>query len=154
MRTRQCSVHSNSRPSFIDGASIVHTLEFGDTSTPSFSQDVYLTAAESGYLKSLHFATYSSHSCRIWFEFYSSHSIVGLNHPILDEMEDTKPEISQMEAVEQHHHKHHTLEDLAANEDEPQTPYQLGWRTILALLTLSMGNVCAALSNTVKLFLA
>lgn len=35
------------------------------------------------------------------------------------------------------------------NEDEPQTPYQLGWRTILAVLTLSMANVCAALSNTV-----
>ncbi|KAF8851996.1 MFS general substrate transporter [Acephala macrosclerotiorum] len=63
-------------------------------------------------------------------------------------MEETKPEISQVEEVEQRHHKHHTLEDLAANEDEPQTPYQLGWRTMLALLTLSMGNVCAALSNT------
>jgi hypothetical protein len=35
------------------------------------------------------------------------------------------------------------------HEDEPQTPYQLGWRTILAVLTLSMANVCAALSNTV-----
>lgn len=35
------------------------------------------------------------------------------------------------------------------SEDEPQTPYQLGWRTILAVLTLSMANVCAALSNTV-----
>ncbi|KAJ5453604.1 MFS general substrate transporter [Penicillium daleae] len=34
------------------------------------------------------------------------------------------------------------------HEDEPQTPYQLGWRTILAVLTLSMANVCAALSNT------
>ncbi|KUJ21469.1 MFS general substrate transporter [Mollisia scopiformis] len=63
-------------------------------------------------------------------------------------MEETKTEISQVETVEQHHHKHHAIEDLAANEDEPQTPYQLGWRTILALLTLSMGNVCAALSNT------
>lgn len=63
-------------------------------------------------------------------------------------MEDKKPEISQVEKVEQHHHKHHKLEDLAANEDEPQTPYHLGWRTLLALVTLSMGNVCAALSNT------
>ncbi|KAE9379771.1 MFS general substrate transporter [Stipitochalara longipes BDJ] len=50
-------------------------------------------------------------------------------------------------AVE-HHHKHHTIEELAQNEDEPQTPYQLGWRTILCVITLSMGNVCAALSNT------
>lgn len=65
-------------------------------------------------------------------------------------MEDKKPEISQVEKVEQHHHKHHKLEDLAANEDEPQTPYHLGWRTLLALVTLSMGNVCAALSNTVR----
>jgi hypothetical protein len=38
------------------------------------------------------------------------------------------------------------------HEDEPQTPYQLGWRTILAVLTLSMANVCAALSNTVRRF--
>lgn len=65
-------------------------------------------------------------------------------------MEETKPEFSQVEEVDQHHQHHHTIEDLAANEDEPQTPYQLGWRTILALLTLSMGNVCAALSNTVS----
>ncbi|CZR68468.1 related to potential drug facilitator PEP5 [Phialocephala subalpina] len=63
-------------------------------------------------------------------------------------MEETKPQISQVEEVEQSNHRHHMLKDLAANEDEPQTPYQLGWRTILALLTLSMGNVCAALTNT------
>ncbi|KAJ5371380.1 MFS general substrate transporter [Penicillium cataractarum] len=44
----------------------------------------------------------------------------------------------------------HTEQDVppVLNEDEPQTPYQLGWRTILAVLTLSMANVCAALSNT------
>lgn len=65
-------------------------------------------------------------------------------------VEENKPEISQVEAVEHSHHGHHTIEDLAADEDEPQTPYQLGWRTVLALLTLSMGNVCAALSNTVS----
>jgi hypothetical protein len=66
--------------------------------------------------------------------------------------EESKPEISQVEtsAVEHHHHKHHTIEALAANEDEPQTPYQLGWRTILCVITLSMGNVCAALANTVS----
>ena len=47
----------------------------------------------------------------------------------------------------------HTEKDVppVLNEDEPQTPYQLGWRTILAVLTLSMANVCAALSNTVCL---
>jgi hypothetical protein len=39
---------------------------------------------------------------------------------------------------------------LAESEVEPHTPYQLGWKTILALLTLSMANVCAALSNTVR----
>lgn len=68
-------------------------------------------------------------------------------------MADQKAEISQVEnsPIEHHHHHHRTLEDLAANEDEPQTPYQLGWRTIVCVLTLSMGNVCAALSNTVSL---
>lgn len=72
-------------------------------------------------------------------------------------MADTKPEITQMEMreIEILTHKHHNIEELAEDEDEPQTPYQLGWKTILALITLSMGNVCAALSNTVgwpKLF--
>lgn len=43
----------------------------------------------------------------------------------------------------------HGLEDVVRSEIEPPTPYQLGWRTILALLALSMGNVCAALANTV-----
>ena len=64
-------------------------------------------------------------------------------------MEERKPEVSQVESVPVAEHKH-TIEALAINEDEPQTPYQLGWRTILAVLTLSMANVCAALSNTVS----
>lgn len=64
---------------------------------------------------------------------------------------EEKPEISQVEGSEVHaHHKHLTIEELAENEDEPQTPYQLGWRTILCVITLSMGNVCAALANTVS----
>jgi hypothetical protein len=64
--------------------------------------------------------------------------------------EETKPGISQMETTPiQHHNGRDALEELAEFEDEPQTPYQLGWRTILAVITLSMGNVCAALSNTV-----
>jgi hypothetical protein len=64
---------------------------------------------------------------------------------------ESKPEISQVEAsTVEHHQKHHTIAELAENEDEPQTPYQLGWRTILCVITLSMGNVCAALSNTVS----
>ena len=42
----------------------------------------------------------------------------------------------------------HTIEALAVNEDEPQIRYQMGWKTILAVLTLSMGNVCADLHNT------
>ena len=64
-------------------------------------------------------------------------------------MEERKPEISQVESVPVAEHNH-TIQALAVNEDEPQAPYQLGWRTILAVLTLSMGNVCAALSNTVR----
>jgi hypothetical protein len=59
-----------------------------------------------------------------------------------------KPEISQ---VETHGTvMHHSITRLAAHEDEPQTPYQLGWRTILALIALSLANCCAALSNTVR----
>jgi VanZ family protein len=65
-------------------------------------------------------------------------------------MEEAKPDVSQMEIAPETHNLHHSITALAENEDEPQTPYQLGWRTILALLTLSMGNVCAALSNTVS----
>jgi len=53
-------------------------------------------------------------------------------------------------AVLEHGHNY-TIEALAVNGDEPETPYQLGWRTILAVLTLSVGNVCTALSNTVSL---
>jgi hypothetical protein len=63
---------------------------------------------------------------------------------------ESKPEISQVEASAVEHHKHHAIAKLAENEDEPQTPYELGWRTILCVITLSMGNVCAALSNTVS----
>jgi hypothetical protein len=65
--------------------------------------------------------------------------------------EEPKPEISQVETTpaQHHHHGSDALEKLAEFEDEPQTPYQLGWRTILAVVTLSMANVCAALSNTV-----
>ena len=64
-------------------------------------------------------------------------------------MEEIKPEMSQVESVPVAEHKY-AIEALAINEDEPQTPYQLSWKTIVAVLTLSMGNVCAALSNTVS----
>lgn len=64
---------------------------------------------------------------------------------ILQEAKDGAPGVSQLE---------HVMTGKEAppmqHEDEPQTPYQLGWRTILAVLTLSMANVCAALSNTVR----
>ncbi len=66
-------------------------------------------------------------------------------------VDEPKPEVSQLEtSTVEHHHKHHTIEELALNEGELQTPYQLGWRTILCVITLSMGNVCAALANTVS----
>ncbi|KAM0815749.1 putative Major facilitator superfamily (MFS) profile domain-containing protein [Seiridium cardinale] len=42
----------------------------------------------------------------------------------------------------------HVSQIVAESEDEPQSPYELGWRTILAVLALAMGNVCAALANT------
>lgn len=65
-------------------------------------------------------------------------------------MEDRKPEILEVESIPVEHAHLHSIGALAESEDEPQTPYQLGWKTILALFTLSMGNVCAALSNTVS----
>lgn len=63
---------------------------------------------------------------------------------ISQEAKDGETGVSQLEHVM-------TERDVppVQNEDEPQTPYQLGWRTIIAVLTLSMANVCAALSNTV-----
>jgi hypothetical protein len=63
---------------------------------------------------------------------------------ISQEVKEGKTGVSQLEHVM-------TEKDVPSvqHEDEPQTPYQLGWRTILAVLTLSMANVCAALSNTV-----
>lgn len=66
---------------------------------------------------------------------------------------EEKTEVSHVEksGLPHQHLNSHSIAALAASEDEPQTPYQLGWRTILALITLSMANVCAALSNTVSL---
>lgn len=45
---------------------------------------------------------------------------------------------------------HGGIQAMAEYEDEPETPYQLSWRTILAVLALSMANCCAALTNTVR----
>lgn len=44
----------------------------------------------------------------------------------------------------------HGARNLVAPEDEPESPYQLSRKTILAFLALAMGNVCAALANTVQ----
>ena len=49
---------------------------------------------------------------------------------------------------------HGGIQALAEYEEEPETPYQLSWRTILAVLALSMGNCCAALTNTVSNLIA
>ncbi|KAI1842923.1 hypothetical protein JX266_010941 [Neoarthrinium moseri] len=40
------------------------------------------------------------------------------------------------------------FQTLADSEDEPQSPYQLSWKTLMAFVALAMANVCAALSNT------
>lgn len=72
----------------------------------------------------------------------------------MTEIETEKKVAVDSSHIEDSHHHHHgleTIEILAANEDEPQSPYELGWRTIVALIALSMGNVCAALSNTASL---
>lgn len=35
-------------------------------------------------------------------------------------------------------------------EDEPTGDYRVGWRTLMAILALSMANACAAIANTVS----
>ncbi|KAF7534168.1 hypothetical protein G7054_g6486 [Neopestalotiopsis clavispora] len=42
----------------------------------------------------------------------------------------------------------HIPQVLAESEDEPQSPYHLSWRTLVAFFALAMGNTCAALANT------
>jgi hypothetical protein len=64
-------------------------------------------------------------------------------------MDEKNPKIPEIETTHGEHELKHSITAPAENEDEPQTPYQLEWKTILTLLTLSMGNVCAALANTV-----
>lgn len=39
--------------------------------------------------------------------------------------------------------------DALATEDEPASIYQVGWRTMMAIVALSMSNNCAAIANTV-----
>lgn len=36
-------------------------------------------------------------------------------------------------------------------EDEPAGDYRVGWRTLMAIVALSMANACAAIANTVCL---
>lgn len=35
-------------------------------------------------------------------------------------------------------------------EDEPTGDYRVGWRTLMAIVALSMANACAAIANTVR----
>lgn len=35
-------------------------------------------------------------------------------------------------------------------EDEPAGGYRVGWRTLMAIVALSMANACAAIANTVR----
>lgn len=39
-------------------------------------------------------------------------------------------------------------------EDEPTGDYRVGWRTLMAIIALSMANACAAIANTVCKLLA
>ncbi|KAA8564534.1 hypothetical protein EYC84_011457 [Monilinia fructicola] len=68
-------------------------------------------------------------------------------------MSDIKPEVDTVEyihrdTVQQHSDRNHEVVVVQGNEDEPGSVYQLGWKTIIALLSLSMANSCAALANT------
>ena len=66
-------------------------------------------------------------------------------------MSDDKAEVDTVEYTEtvQQHHGHHDVILVQGNEDEVSSVYQLGWKTILALISLYMANSCAALANTV-----
>lgn len=44
------------------------------------------------------------------------------------------------------------LDASHASEYEPPSGYQVHWRTMAAIFSLAMGNVCAAVSNTVGFF--
>ncbi|KAK6199008.1 hypothetical protein LQW54_010206 [Pestalotiopsis sp. IQ-011] len=48
----------------------------------------------------------------------------------------------------------HVPQILTESEDEPQNPYHLSRRTLLAFVALAMGNSCAALANTADASLA
>jgi hypothetical protein len=69
-------------------------------------------------------------------------------------MSDTKNEVETLEYAPQESIQRHHDRDVVivqGNEEEAGSVYQLGWRTIVAVLALSMGNCCAALANTVSL---
>jgi hypothetical protein len=41
--------------------------------------------------------------------------------------------------------------EVLATEDEPASIYQVEWRTMMAIIALSMSNHCAAIANTVSI---
>lgn len=49
------------------------------------------------------------------------------------------------------HYEEQPLETVATCEYEPTSDYRVHWRTKAAIFSLAMGNVCAAMSNTVGL---
>lgn len=42
--------------------------------------------------------------------------------------------------------------DALPSEYEPPEDYRVHWRTLAAIVALAMGNVCAAMSNTVSVW--
>lgn len=42
------------------------------------------------------------------------------------------------------------LHGVHVPEDEPTGDYLVGWRTLMAIVALSMANACAAIANTVS----
>ncbi|KUL90297.1 hypothetical protein ZTR_01916 [Talaromyces verruculosus] len=57
-------------------------------------------------------------------------------------MAEAKPEITYQEQVPD------LGAEVLATEDEPASIYQVGWRTMMAIVALSMSNNCAAIANT------
>lgn len=64
-------------------------------------------------------------------------------------MAKTHSETSHLEtAISQQH------QGVYVPEDEPTGNYRVGWRTLMAIIALSMANACAAIGNTVRTLLA
>lgn len=69
-----------------------------------------------------------------------------VNNPMSVTMAEEKSEITHQEQIPG------TEDEGLASEDEPASIYQIGWRTMMAVVALSMSNNCAAITNTAGVY--